>query len=158
MGPTNAPTKKAWNRVFYGPDMSSQGTSETKTETVSTISNTSGFNQQTYDEGIKKLQAENTAANKKHGDHMLYEVREMTAKSDERTKTLEAMSESHLSESVNSLNPETAQTQQTEPCEINDLCQYLHSDAMEIDTVLRKRQLPPSAEDSLRDGGRKNGA
>ena len=31
VGPTNAPTKKAWNRIFYGPDMSSQGTSETKT-------------------------------------------------------------------------------------------------------------------------------
>ena len=92
-GPSNAPQKKAWNRVFYGPDMS-QTTVKTTEESVSTITNTAlGITQQVYEDGLKKLQCEQTAATKKHGDDMLYEAREMTARSDERTKTLEAMAE-----------------------------------------------------------------
>ena len=72
----------------------SQTTVKTTEESVSTITNTAlGITQQVYEDGLKKLQCEQTAATKKHGDDMLYEAREMTARSDERTKTLEAMAE-----------------------------------------------------------------
>ena len=96
MGPTSLPAKRAWTKVLFGPNVSMVNPQDniTTSQTISTITNTNNnmSSQKTMEASIIELKEETQSIVKKQGDELLDRVMNFNSKSDERTKTLEAMS------------------------------------------------------------------